>query len=307
MNQPPGGGYPPGPPYPGQPGYPQQGFPQQPPAAAQPPQAQVGQPGAAKPFMGTALMPGAPAIPGMPAQQPQMQQPPQAQPDYGQPQQQQYGQPAYGQAPQQQQYGQPPQQGQYGQAPQQAQYGQQQQQQGQYGQPQQPYGQPPGGYGQPGQAGQPGAMQQQAPQAGGMPQFGVGGFGSHGMPRINVSGGDFSPAKLVGAITTGQGFEKPRKMGMIMVALAFALAIGNSVLVFVLHRYYPYLYSIGAIFWWAGWWLLVTGQPKHKADGTPAPMWARIGLAGCLVMGVLVGAAMCFFNWEHMLANNAIE
>src|SRR5437879_2491592 len=80
MNQPPGGGYPPGPPYPGQPGSPQQGYPQQPqqgypqqqPQQAQP--APVGQPGAAKPFMGTALMPGAPAIPGMnPAQDAQAQ------------------------------------------------------------------------------------------------------------------------------------------------------------------------------------------------------------------------------------------
>lgn len=57
MNQPPGGGYPPRPSYPGQPGAP----PEQGGAAEPPPQ--VGQPSAAKPFAGTALMPNAPLSP----------------------------------------------------------------------------------------------------------------------------------------------------------------------------------------------------------------------------------------------------
>jgi hypothetical protein len=70
------------------------------------------------------------------------------------------------------------------------------------------------------------------------------------------------------------------------------------VLIFVLHRYYPYLYSVAAIFWWGGLWMLITGQPRATQDGSPAPMWTRIGLAAFLVIGVLVGVAMVFIPWE---------
>jgi hypothetical protein len=31
-------------------------------------------------------------------------------------------------------------------------------------------------------------------------------------------------------------------------------------------------------------------------------MWGRAGLAVFLVLGVLMGIAMIFMNWEHMLA-----
>jgi hypothetical protein len=321
MNQPPGGGYPPGPPYQGQPGFPQQGYPQQQPQQQQAQPAPVGQPGAAKPFMGTALMPGAPAIPGMNQMNPAQAAQAQVAAAQQAAQQQQYG----GAPPQQQQYGGAPPQQQYGGAPPQQAYGaapggydpnaQAQGPQGGYpgaapqgGYPggQQPYGQPPGGYGAPPQQGGP-MQQQQQPGGVGMPQLGIGGFGSHGMPRINIGGGDFSPMKLVGAITTGQGFNSPRKMGAIMIGLSFVLGIVNTILVLVLHLYYPYLYSVAAIFGWAGTWLLVTGQPRARDDGTPAPMWSRIGLAAFFGWGVLVGAALCFFNWEAMLASAAIS
>ena len=313
MNQPPGGGYPPGPPYPGQPGSPQQGYPQQPHQGYPQQQAQpspVGQPGAAKPFMGTALMPGAPAIPGMnPAQDAQAQAAAAlaAQQQYGgAPQQQQQ----YGGAPPQQQYGGAPPQT-YGQAAVQGGYDPNAQPQGGYGgapgaQPQQPYGQPPGGY--PGAPQQGGPMQGQAPQQqqqGIVPQFGVGGFGPGGMPRLNISGG-MSPSNLLGAVISGQGFAKPRLTGLGMIALSMVFGIANTVLVLVLHRYYGYLYSAGAILGWAGTFMLITGQPKQQADGSKAPGWARIGLYICFGIGVCVGVALSVLPFESWLFNAAV-
>jgi hypothetical protein len=316
MNQPPGGGYPPGPPYPGQqPGYPPQGQAQQ----------------AAHLLKGTQMMAGAPGLPAevqaqiaaaqaaqqgyghAPQQQQQQQQygqPPQQQgyaqqppPGYGLPQQQQ----AYGQTPQQQPYGAPPQQGygppqqQYGTPPQRAPQGYGQPPQQGYGQPQQGYGQaPPGGalpsqgYGAP-LAQQPPQQQPMGNGPGGM-KFGVAGMGANGIPRISIGEGDFAPKKLMAAVTTGQGFENPRKMGAIMVGLAIVLGIVNTILVLVVHIYFPYLYSLGAIAGWTGFWLLVTGQPRANPDGSKAPMWARIGLGACLGWGLLVGIALCIFS-----------
>lgn len=306
MNQPPG--YPPGgPPYPGQPG----AFPQQP----QAPQGQVPQQGQ-KPFQGTALMPGSPA-----AQQAQMQAA----------QQQAYAQQQYGGppgAPPQQPYGQPQQQQQqYGQ-PQQQQYAQPQQQQQQYGQPQQQYGAPPGapqqqygappGYGQPQQGypqqgmmpgQQPGMMPGQQPpqQQGGGIGVGFGGVGFGGMPRINVSTGDYHPSHLWKAVIKGEGFAKPRLFGLVMLGLSIVFTIVNMILIFVLHLYYPYLYTLAAPLGWAAWWMIITGQPRLTQDGSPSPMWGRIGLAVCLVIGLLAGIYMIFVPWEAMFATAAIN
>jgi hypothetical protein len=64
------------------------------------------------------------------------------------------------------------------------------------------------------------------------------------------------------------------------------------------HFYYPYLYSIGAIFWWGGLWLLITGQPRKSADGSKAPMWARAGLGVCMFIGLIVGILAIIVPWE---------
>jgi hypothetical protein len=218
-------------------------------------------------------------------------------------QQQQYappgGPPGYGVPP-----GAPPQYGQpqaqpYGQAP--AGYGQPQPQ-APYGQPQAPYGQPPAPYGQaPGYPGGPGPQGYgqpgvQPPQQGMQaPQVGIGGFGPGGIPRINFSGGDFRPTKIMNVILKGDGYESPRKMGALFIGAALAFYIVNTVLIFALHLfYYPYFYSLGAIIWWAGWWLLIFGQPRKTADGTPSAMWGRIGLGVCLAFGLLSALGTAF-------------
>jgi type II secretory pathway pseudopilin PulG len=286
MNQPPG--YPPGgPPYPGAPGaFPQQG---------QAPQGQPAQqPGHG--LAGTQLMANAPINVAQFEAQARAQAAAQQQ---QQQQQQQYGQPpggpppAYGAPPgaspqfgqPQAPYGQPPQPG-YGQPPAQA-YGQPSPA---YGQPP-PYGQPPAGYpGAPGYA-QPGAPQQPGVQA---PQFGIGSFGPGGIPRVNFSGGDFSPTKIVNVIAKGDGYESPRKMGALFIGAAMAFYILNTVLIFALHLYYPYFYSLGAIIWWAGWWLLIFGQPRKTTDGSPSAMWGRVGLAVCLAFGALSALGTAF-------------
>jgi hypothetical protein len=139
------------------------------------------------------------------------------------------------------------------------------------------------------------------------PSFGIGGIGPGGIPRIKVGEGDFSPSKLWKAVATGEGYDNPRKMGVLMVGLAIALMIVNVILMFVVHIYYPYFYSLGAIIFWGGAWMLATGQPKAGADGSKAPSWGRFGLAGALAIGVLVGIAMIFMNWEAMLVGAALH
>jgi hypothetical protein len=132
-------------------------------------------------------------------------------------------------------------------------------------------------------------------------QLGLAGLGPGGIPRIKVSGGAFAPKHLMNAVISGQGFESPRKMGAMMVGASFLLGVLNTILVLVVHLYYPYLYSLAAIFGWAGMWLLITGQPHTTADGSKAPMWTRVGLGAFFGIGVLVGVALCIFNWEAML------
>ncbi|MFO0638665.1 MAG: hypothetical protein U0183_05580 [Polyangiaceae bacterium] len=320
MNQPPGGnGFPPGPgqkpnfgqtqlmpggAY-GQPGAPQQpgyGQPQQPGFPGQPQQPGFGgQPG----FDPNAGGYGQPQQPGY-GQQPGFDpnaggygQQPGMQPGFGQPQQ-----PGFGQQPGAMPggYGAPPQQpgmpqqgfgGQPGFDPNAGQFGQQP-------------GAMPGGYGQPQQPGMPGAQpgygappQQPAGGQGNM-QIGIGGvsFQAPTIGGVNLGGSDFSKDALMAAVVQGKGFESPRKVGGAMVGLGMLFAILNSILIFVLHLYYPYLYTIGAIFWWGGLWLVVTGQPKRSADGSPAPMWARAGLGACLVIGLIVGVLMIIVPWE---------
>jgi hypothetical protein len=130
-------------------------------------------------------------------------------------------------------------------------------------------------------------------------------MGPGGIPRIKVGEGDFNPNKLWKAVISGEGYAGPRKMGILMVGLAIALMIVNVILMFVVHIYYPYFYSLGAVIWWGGAWMLITGQPKATDDGSPSPMWGRIGLGACLVVGVLVGIMMIFMNWEGMLVSAA--
>jgi hypothetical protein len=152
----------------------------------------------------------------------------------------------------------------------------------------------------PGQQGTP-------PAQGGGVGIGLGSMGAGGIPRLKVDAGDYHPRRLWSAVASGEGFAKPRMMGLMMLALAIAFAIGNAILMLVAHIYYPYLYSLSAVIWWGGVWLLVTGHPQATTDGSKAPMWARAGLAAFLVIGVLVGIAMCFFDWETMLAARAMN
>ncbi len=307
MNQPPGGnGFPPGP---GQ--KPNFGQTQLMPGGA------YGQPGQPQ-QPGYGGQPGYDPNAGQYGQQPQ-------QPQYGQPQQPQYGQP---QQPQQgfgapQPGGYDPNAGQYGQqpgmAPQQPQYGQPQQPQQGFGAPQPggydpnagqygaapgmaPGGMPgqqPGGYGQPGmQPGYGAPPQQPAGPAGGHGnmQVGIGGvsFQAPTIGGVNLGGSDFSKEALMAAVVQGKGFESPRKVGGAMFGLGFVLWIVNTIIVAVTNIYFPYLFAIGAIFWWGGLWLLITGAPKRNPDGSPAPMWARAGLGVCLFLGVLSGISAIF-------------
>lgn len=119
--------------------------------------------------------------------------------------------------------------------------------------------------------------------------------------RLHFSGGAFDPQNLLMAVTTGRGFDKPRTFGLGLLGLATVFTIGNWALVMVLNRFYPYFYSLAAIFGLAALWLVVTGQPRAQTNGDKAPAWGRYGLAACLVAGVLMGIAMVVMPWERML------
>lgn len=154
------------------------------------------------------------------------------------------------------------------------------------------------GMGQPGM-GQPGMGQGDQTQG---PKMGLN-FGGGGglMPRINYEGGDFSIGALQAAVLSGQGFGKPRLMGAALLGLAVVFFGANVALVRIANRYYPYLYSLSAIFLMGGFWLLVTGQPGRQADGTNAPLWGRIGLGAFMAVGLMLGIAMIFVEFEFLL------
>ena len=122
--------------------------------------------------------------------------------------------------------------------------------------------------------------------------FGIAGIGPGGIPRISIRTGDYHPNKLFKAVVSGEGYDKPRMFGLTLLALSIAFGVVNGILIFVLHLYYPYLYILAGPLWWAGWWMLIFGQPKTRPDGSPAAMWGRIGLAACLVFGLLSGLGM---------------
>lgn len=207
--------------------------------------------------------------------QPSGHQPPNPwqQPQAGQPQQQ-------WQQPQQQQWQQPQQQWQQPTAQ------PQQQWQQPAAQPQQPWQQP---------AQQPWQQPPAQPQQQGLtaPQFGLG-FGPGGNVRINMQGGDFSPGAIVSGVMSGQGFANPRMLGAGLFALSCLFGIGNLVLIYGLHYYFPYFLLLAGPFGWGGLFMAITGQPKKQENGAKAPMWSLAGLGGCLLFGFLLGIASVF-------------
>ena len=156
--------------------------------------------------------------------------------------------------------------------------------------PQQQYPQQNPGYGAP---------PQQPHQQSSVPQMGLSHDG--GNFRIHYDGGAFSPSAIVTAAATGKGFEKPRMMGLVLLGLAVAFTVANYALVMVLNYYFPYLYSLAAIFGWTAMFLVITGQPKAQPNGAQAPQWARWGLMACFAIGVLQGIAMVMVPWESAL------
>jgi hypothetical protein len=238
------------------------------------------------------------------------------QPPGGPPGQYPNGQPGYGpqgyapqpgaqpqQAYPQQGYPQPPQQGYpqqpqqaYGQPPQQAWGGQPAGQVPGFPQPQAPaYGAPPQqAYGQPGAPAA--AIAAPPPAQPANPSLGLG-LNSRGV-TIKFGAGGLSPGALLSAVVSGQGLPNPRQLGLMALGLGLLFGIGNAVLIYVLHYYYPYLYGLAPIFFWSGLFMTITDEPRARTDGTSPPGWARFALAGSLAFGLLQGVAMVFLvHW----------
>jgi outer membrane receptor protein involved in Fe transport len=158
-----------------------------------------------------------------------------------------------------------------------------------YGPPmgQPPMGQPPMGQPPMGQPGAPPGM----PQGG--PQFGLG-FSPGGGVRVNFSGGQFSPQALMAGVMSDRGFESPRALGLPMLGLGILMLVANFVLIYVVHYYFPYFLPVGGILAMGGGWLVITGEPASRPDGSPAPMWGRAGLGACLLVGLLIGVGLIF-------------
>jgi hypothetical protein len=117
--------------------------------------------------------------------------------------------------------------------------------------------------------------------------------------RLGFSNASWSPGALWGKAMSGQGFEGPRKVGLIMLGLAAAFIAGNVLMVKIAHIYYRFLYAGGAVCLLAGLFLLVTGQPKAKPDGTPVSGGARFGFITSIVIGIGLGVFLNVYYWEH--------
>ena len=112
---------------------------------------------------------------------------------------------------------------------------------------------------------------------------------------------DIRPNELIGAIVNGTGLKSPRLMGMAMTGLSLAFVLINFVLVLALHRYFPYLYWLAGIFLFAGPFVLLSGEPRDRGEAVPVPSWARYGLIGCFVAGLVAGFALGALNWKAWL------
>lgn len=135
-------------------------------------------------------------------------------------------------------------------------------------------GQP--GYGAPAQAANPG--------------FGIGVSGwSGGAPRIAVATGGFSTGGFLELVIKGHGVENPRKYGAIAFGISFVCGVLNLIIIFALNIYFPYLFLVAGPFGWAGLFMLITGEPLDRKDGSLVPAWARFGLLGCTAIGLLLG------------------
>jgi hypothetical protein len=90
------------------------------------------------------------------------------------------------------------------------------------------------------------------------------------------------------------------------LGVSVLLTLANSLLVLVAGIYSPYVYGVAAPLGLGGWWLVVTGQPIRGPAGGKAPMWSRAGLGACLMVGLLLGIAMCIWDWEPGLLHRAL-
>jgi hypothetical protein len=157
-----------------------------------------------------------------------------------------------------------------------------------------PSAQPPyGGPGMPPPAEYVAAAQEFGPATGQAPQIQnpqVGlSLGPGGRPRLHYAGGDFTPGALLATVTKGTGYHKPRLVGLGFIGVATLFAVINIVMIYVLDLIYIYSAALVPPFLFAGSWLVVTGQPRATSDGTPAPLWSRIGLGAFLAVGLALG------------------
>jgi hypothetical protein len=76
-----------------------------------------------------------------------------------------------------------------------------------------------------------------------------------------------------------------------MLGLAIVFFVVNGVMVVALNRWYPYFVCVGTFMFWPALWLIITGQPRARDDGSAVPMWSRAGLAAFWALGLLSALA----------------
>jgi hypothetical protein len=94
--------------------------------------------------------------------------------------------------------------------------------------------------------------------------------------------------QLSNAVTTGEGLPTPRRTGALVFGIGLVLAGLNVATLFAAERFIPALAGLCALFLPAGLWLVITGEPAARPDGSPTPTWSRVGLGVALVTGGLV-------------------
>lgn len=115
--------------------------------------------------------------------------------------------------------------------------------------------------------------------------------------NVSVGMGSFSYTAISHALISGEGFDSPRKFGAMAAALGFGILIISTILIAVVHIWFPYFYILAFPLFWGGIWMLILGQPAKQPDGSKAPMWGRIVIGAVMVLGLLQGLGAAFMPW----------
>jgi hypothetical protein len=90
----------------------------------------------------------------------------------------------------------------------------------------------------------------------------------------------------------GAGLERPRVFGAFALAAAAVAILLNVATAALMNEVYLMPLALGGFIAPAGLWLLATGEPRDRGDGTRAPLWGRVGLGVALAAGLVIAVVL---------------